>query len=286
MKLGMYSVEMERPTTGELFKAISDTGFSQVQFDFSSVCEEYMQLRFEANLLHEIKKQSERNNVEIVAVNGTFNMIHPSKQEREDGHKWFTTIAEASRELDCEFITLCTGSRNTKSMWAWHESNQEHKAWEDLLASTEKVLKQAERYNLILGIECEPNNCINTPEMARKLLDTFKTPRLKIIMDVANLFQKGQARKENVRPIMDNAFNLLGNDIYLAHGKDIKEGDNLIPTYAGDGIVDFEYFFGKLEQVDYTGGMLLHGIYDEGFFLDSVAFINDVIDKYVRTKAP
>ncbi|MBS4200753.1 sugar phosphate isomerase/epimerase [Bacillus sp. FJAT-49732] len=279
----MYSVEMKRPTTGELFRAINDAGFSQVQFDFSSVCDEQMPLRFEPNLIQEIKTQSERNKVEIVAVNGTFNMIHPSTQERENGNKWFASVAEASRELGCEFVTLCTGSRNTKSMWAWHEDNQEFKAWEDILTSTDKVLEQAERYDLILGIECEPNNCVNSPERARQLLDTFRTPRLKIIMDIANLFQKGQAQKENVRPIMDNAFNLLGNDIYLAHGKDIKEGGNLIPTYAGDGIVDFEYFLEKLDQVDYTGGMLLHGIHDESFFSESVAFINDVIDKHKRT---
>ncbi|MBW8348436.1 sugar phosphate isomerase/epimerase [Bacillus sp. IITD106] len=278
----MYTIEMKRPTTGELFAAINDAGFSQVQFDFSSVCDEQLPLRFEPGLLQEVQRQAERNRVEIVAVNGTFNMIHPSILEREDGYKRFASVAEASRELNCEFVTLCTGSRNTKSMWAWHEDNQNPEAWEDLLISTDKVLEQAERYDLILGIECEPNNCINTPEMACKLLDTFESPRLKIIMDVANLFQKGQARKENVRPIMDNAFNLLGQDIYLAHGKDIKEGNDLNPTYAGNGIVDFEYFLEKLDDVGYVGGMLLHGIHDERYFSDSVTFINDIISKHKK----
>lgn len=282
MKIGMYTIEMKRPTTGELFAAINDAGFSQVQFDFSSVCDEQLPLRFEPGLLQEVQRQAERNRVEIVAVNGTFNMIHPSILEREDGYKRFASVAEASRELNCEFVTLCTGSRNTKSMWAWHEDNQNPEAWEDLLISTDKVLEQAERYDLILGIECEPNNCINTPEMACKLLDTFESPRLKIIMDVANLFQKGQARKENVRPIMDNAFNLLGQDIYLAHGKDIKEGNDLNPTYAGNGIVDFEYFLEKLDDVGYVGGMLLHGIHDERYFSDSVTFINDIISKHKK----
>ncbi|MBS4218840.1 sugar phosphate isomerase/epimerase [Bacillus sp. FJAT-49711] len=280
MELGMYTIEMKRPTTEELFASIKNVGFTQVQFDFSSVCDEQLPLTFERGLLKEVQKQAERNKVEIVAVNGTFNMIHPSKEVREDGYKRFASVAEASRELNCDFITLCTGSRNIQSMWLGHEDNQNPEAWEDLLVSTEKVLEQAERYDLILGIECEPNNCINTPEMARKLMDTFNTPRLKIIMDIANLFQKGQARKEKVRPIMDHAFELLGKDVYLAHGKDIKDGDDLNPTYAGNGIVDFEYFLEKLDQVGYTGGMLLHGIHDERHFDDSVAFIRDVIAKH------
>lgn len=280
MKLGMYSIEIRRPTTEGLFSAIRDAGFSQVQFDFSSVCDEQMPLNIERGLVGDVRRTADRYGVEIAAVNGTFNMIHPDKAEREDGYNRFATVAAACRELDCEFVTLCTGSRNATNMWAWHDGNLEPSAWDDLLVSTEKVLEQAERYDLVLGIECEPNNCVNSAEKARGLLDTFRSPRLKIIMDIANLFQKGEARRENVRSIMDKAFDLLGNDIYLAHGKDIKQGDGLDYTYAGNGIVDFDYFLDKLEQVGYRGGMILHGIKDERYFPDSVAFVEGVVAKH------
>ena len=116
-------------------------------------------------------------------------------------------------------------------------------------------LEIAERYDLLLGIECEASNCINTADRARLLMDQFDTPRLKIIMDVANLFQHGEARPERVRPIMDHAFDLLGDDIYLAHGKDIRAGDGLAFTHAGNGIVDFDYFFDALTACGYEGGM-------------------------------
>lgn len=280
MKLGMYSIEIQRPTTKGLFAAIKEAGFSQVQFDFSSVCDEQMPLRIEPGLLADVSSQAERHGVEITAVNGTFNMIHPDKAERESGYARFATVAAASRDLNCDFVTLCTGSRNTKSMWAWHEDNLAPSAWEDLLKSMEKVLEQAERYDLVLGIECEPSNSVNSPEKARELMDIFQTPRLKIIMDIANLFQVGQARQENVRPIMDHAFELLGKDIYIAHGKDIKAGDGLQYTHAGNGIVDFAYFLDKLDQVGYPGGMILHGIKHERDFPESVAFVVDAIAKH------
>lgn len=276
MKLGMYSLEIQRPTAEGLFDAIGKAGFSQVQFDFASVCSEQMPLAFADGRLAEIRRLSERFGVEIAAVNGTFNMIHPDKAEREDGIKRFASVAAAASELNCGLVTLCTGSRNRGNMWAWHEDNSKSDAWDDLLASTEKTLEEAERFNLTLGIECEPNNCINSAEKARKLLDEFRSPRLKIIMDIANLFAMGQARKGNVRPVMDNAFALLGDDICLAHGKDIKEGDGLDCTYAGNGIVDFDYFLDKLEQAGYKGGMILHGMKHEREFPESVAFLNGV----------
>jgi len=275
MKLGMYSVELKRPTSDALFAAMKEAGFSQVQFDFASVCEEQLPLSFPPGLLENVGKQAERHGVDIVAVNGTFNMIHPDREVREDGYRRFGSVAAAARELNCGFLTLCTGSRNPDNMWAWHEDNQQPSAWNDLLVSVEKALEQAERYDMILGIECEPNNCVNSPEKARELMDAFRSPRLKIIMDIANLFQKGETRRENVRPIIDRAFELLGKDVYLAHGKDIKEDGKA--TYAGNGIVDFEYFLDKLEQSGYTGGMLLHGIKDEREFTDSVAFMKRIL---------
>jgi sugar phosphate isomerase/epimerase len=99
-------------------------------------------------------------------------------------------------------------------------------------------------------------------------------------MDAANLFQHGDARRENVRKILDNAFSLLCDDIYLAHGKDVKQGERLDFTHAGNGIVDFDYFLDKLEACGYKGGMILHGIKDERYFPGSVSFVKEAIARH------
>ncbi len=279
MKLGMYSLEVQRPSSGELFNAIREYGFSQVQFDFASVCSEEMPESLEPGFVNNIYEQAKAKDVEIIAVNGTFNMIHPDARVRLDGLKRLEVIAGACKALHCNLITLCTGTRNPGHMWSWHEDNLSPKAWEDLLVVMEKALDIAERYNVLLGIECEASNCINTPERARLLLDRFNSPRLGIIMDAANLFRPGAARKENFKGILDNAFELLGKNVCLAHGKDVKEGEGLDFTYAGNGIVNFDYFVQKLGEYGYSGGMLLHGIKDESLFPWSVSFIRDVLGR-------
>ena len=236
--------------------------------------------KLDPSLLKEIYEQANMRNIEIVAVNGTFNMIHPDAEVRKEGIKRFEVIAQACEGLKCNFVTLCTGSRNPDNMWRWHDDNLTQKAWDDMIVTMKKCLDIAERYDLTLGLECEASNCINTPERARKLLDELKSPNLKIIMDAANLFQRGDAKGENVRSIIDNAFSLIGSDIYLAHGKDIKEGEGLNFTHAGNGIVDFDYYLDKLEEYGYKGGMILHGIKNEKYIPGSVSFIRNIIARH------
>jgi len=277
VKLGMYSAEMNRTPVEEAFAAMKGYGFEQVQFDFRSVCPEQMPRVIDPALVKEIQRQALAHGIEITAINGTFNMIHPDHEMREEGCRRFEGIARASDELGCRIVTLCTGSRNASHMWSWHEDNLTPSAWEDLITSMERVLTIAERYNVILGIETEPSNCVNTPERTRLLLDTFGSPSLGVIMDIANLFQVGEAKRENVWRIIDHAFELLGKDICLAHGKDILQGEGLEYTYAGNGIVDFGYFLRKLDEVEYTGGIILHGIKDEAHFPKAVEHVQSAM---------
>ncbi|MBO5254162.1 MAG: sugar phosphate isomerase/epimerase [Clostridia bacterium] len=277
MELGMYSIELRRPSIETLFEAISSYGFKHVQFDFLSVCDEEMPRHIDSSLTARIRKAADNNGVNIVSVNGTFNMIDPDPDKRSDGLRRFEELAKHMHELDCRFVTLCTGSRSTESMWRGHPDNQTEAAWNDLLSTMRSVLDIAERYDLILGLETEPNNVMNTAELCRKLIESFNnTPRLQVIMDIANLFRPGMAHKENVRPTMRHAFDLLGDRVYLAHGKDIMESDSVRPTYAGNGIVDFAYFKELLEEIEYPGCLLLHGLHNESEFPEAPSFIHGI----------
>ena len=144
-----------------------------------------------------------------------------------------------------------------------HPDNDTEEAWNDMLDTVSRCTKIAEEYGITLAVESEASNIISTPERARRLMDTVGSPNLKMILDCANLFHAGEAHKENVREILEHAFALYGNDIVLAHGKDIREGDGIDFCGTGLGIVDFAYTAALLEQYDFTGNMFLHGIYDE-----------------------
>ena len=104
---------------------------------------------------------------------------------------------------------------------------------------------------------------MNSPENARCVMDTVGSERLKMILDCANLFHRGRAHPEYVQETIEHAFELYGEDIVIAHGKDIREGDGIDFCGTGRGIVDFPFTAQLLKKYGYTGDMFLHGIYDE-----------------------
>ncbi len=268
MLLGAYSPEISLPTVDAVFQRAHSLGFAQMQYDFSTSHGEEMPEEFYPGELYEIADAARRYGIDIVAVNGTFNMIDVSL--RDENIRRFENIARACAPLGCAIVTLCTGSRHPSSMWRYHPDTALPNAWEDLIETTRRLLPIAERYGLTLGVETEASNVVYSIERTRRYLDEMKSPRLGVIMDCANLFPAGTARKANVRPTIARAFELLGENIVLAHGKDIVESDGIAFTAPGGGIVDYDFYFERLRDIDYCGGLILHGIHDEKEFAPSV----------------
>ena len=94
------------------------------------------------------------------------------------------------------------------------------------------------------------------------VLDAVGSPHLKMILDPANLFLPGTARPENVRGTLRHAVDLFGDDIVLAHGKDIRAGAGIDFCATGEGIIAYPYLAALLAEIGFTGDMMLHGIYD------------------------
>ena len=254
-----------------LFAKMKERGFEAVQFAFSSIAETEFtpngQIEIPAVIpsaaIQAVRENAEKYGIPVEVINGTFNMAHPDRGIREEGIRRFEILCRAAKELRAKYISLCSGTRNADHLWSPHPDNDIQEAWNDMLDTVSRCTKIAEEYGIILAVESEASNIISTPERARSLMDTVGSPNLKMILDCANLFHAGEAHKENVCKTLEHAFALYGNDIVLAHGKDIREGDGIDFCGTGLGIVDFAYTAALLEQYDFTGNMFLHGIYDE-----------------------
>jgi sugar phosphate isomerase/epimerase len=168
-------------------------------------------------------------------------------------------------------VTLCTGSRDPQSMWKRHPDNDTPAAWADLLASVAQAARTAEIYDVVLGVETEVGNTVNTVRKARLLLDTIASPHLKIIMDAANIFQKGEL--PSMRAKLDEAFDLLGADIVLAHAKDLDRDGEAGHVPAGLGMLDYPYYLEKLQTSGYDGAIILHALKPSSQAGDRLAFV-------------
>lgn len=257
MQLGIFSKTYEG-TLEHVFQKMEQDQLTCTQFNLSSAGMESMPLTYDRAVLDKIKDAARRHHIELVALSGTFNMIDPDEEKRQDGIQRFAVLCEIAAYLETPIITLCTGSKNRESKWKWHDDNDSNDAWEDLLETTKQLLPMAEAHHLTLGIEVEASNVIHSPALARKYLDLFQNDHLKIVMDGANLFHPKQI--ETMQATLSEAFALLGNDICLAHAKDLASDQDIQFVAAGTGILDYDTYLQLLKNYHYEGALIIHGL--------------------------
>lgn len=288
MKIGLMSYEIDRPSIEDLFQAIREYHCEQVQFSFHTFCKtdcspdstmSKMVPAIEDAMIEDLAYQSRVQQVEISMMTGFWNMISRDVDDREEGLLRLERLMQACNATGCNVINLCTGSKG-RHMWDRVPENNTMIAWLEICETMEKALKLAEHYKVYLGIEVEASNVVNTAEKARKLMDTMRSPWLKVVLDGANVFWPGQCAYANATRILKEAMDLLAGDIVGVHGKDMLPGDELDFTYCGNGIVNFDYMLQRLKSVGYTRGILLHGAHDEAEIPPSVANIKALLKKH------
>ena len=257
MKVGIFAKTCRRPTIEELFRAISSYGIKSVQFNLSCVGLETLPADVPCDLLPRVMSSAWDVNIELIAISGTFNMAHPDPSIRREGLKRLEILCEVARLLRIPVITLCTGTRDPIDMWRWHPENKSKEAWRDMVESLECGLHSAEKNDVFLAVEPENANVVNSASLARQLLDELQDPRLRIVIDPANLI----VPDVNQKKVLDESFDLLGTSIVIAHAKDRDHAFQ--PCAAGKGIIDFPYYIRCLRGIRFAGSLVLHGLTEE-----------------------
>ncbi len=258
MHLGIFAKTFPRPSFAETLDAVASHGLRCIHFNFTSLGLPTMPERVEPQVIAGIREACVARDIGIAGVSGTFNLIDPDVSSRRDRLARLPVLAQATRELGCELITLCTGTRDPEDMWRDHRDNTSPGAWRDLLHSMEQAIGVAEQHGIVLGVEPETGNVVSSARKARQLLDELHCSRVKVVIDPANLFHAG--RVERIRETMEEAFQLLGTDIVMAHAKELPPHGASGSLAPGRGVIDWNYYFGVLARMDFRGAMILHGL--------------------------
>ena len=255
--IGIFAKTFVRPTLEENLDAVADHGLSVVQYNLACAGLPSLPERIEPRLPRQIAVAATTRGITLAAVSGTFNMIDPIWARRDIGMRRLEQLAAACARLGTNVITLCPGTRDLDDMWRGHPANGHPDAWADLLRAMEQALAIAEEHDLWLAVEPETANVVDSPARARRLLDELRSPRLKIIIDPANLFRAEDLPHQ--RPILDAAFDLLGPDIVLAHAKDVRIVDGSVHYVpAGRGVLDYQHYLTLLRHVPVP--LIVHGL--------------------------
>jgi sugar phosphate isomerase/epimerase len=233
-----------------------------------------------AELPGRIRRAAADRNIKVASVTGTFNMAHPDPEQRKEGLRRLRVIAESCSGMGTSYIHICTGTRNTRNIWAPHPDNDLPETWKDMAACFREAAEIARQANVILGFEPEVGNVVDSAQKSRRIMDEIGSPHLKVTLDPSNLFHTGELPR--MKEILDEAFAIVGKDIVMTHAKDLDRDGAAGHLPAGKGKMDYAHFMRLLIAYKYKGPVLLHGLTEQQV-PECLAFIRERRDNAVRS---
>jgi sugar phosphate isomerase/epimerase len=256
MRLGIFAKTFAGTDPATVLGAAWAAGFASVQYNMACSGLAAMPDALAPAQIAEIATASAIAGVSIAAVSGTYNMIHPDPSVRATGLRRLGVLIRAAPVMGIPMVTLCTGTRDVHDQWRAHPDNASPGAWRDLVDEMAKACTLAERSGVILGIEPELANVVDSAPRARTLIDTLQSPNLAVVLDPANLFEVAPLATQ--RDMISGAVDLLADRIVMAHAKDRDPSGGF--ATAGKGVVDFPHFLTRLKAVGFEGDLVTHGL--------------------------
>jgi sugar phosphate isomerase/epimerase len=256
VKLGIFAKTFGGHDPLTVLQAVKDAGFSQCHYNMSCSGLAAMPAQVQTQTVTDIQRAVNATGVSLCGLSATFNMVHPDRNVRDTGLRSLDVLGGVAKDLDITLLTLCTGSRDPDDQWRHHPDNPSAEAWKDLCQSMAAACVIAERHGVYLGIEPETANVVNSSRAAERLLKEMGSDRIRFVIDPANLFH--QASMEEQQHLVFDAINRLMPCIAMAHAKDRDATGQAVA--AGQGVVDFEFYFKQLHAAGFGGSVVTHGL--------------------------
>jgi sugar phosphate isomerase/epimerase len=261
---GIFSTVFARPNLDEVLAALVAAGFQTTQCGLASAVpvEDSRQLpvpaQLEAATCRAIGAAFAAHGVTMAAVSGTFNIVHPVQAQREEGFRRLELLASRCALLGTGVVTLSSGTLDADDVWTAHADNGSPEAWGAAVSGLARAAAIAERHGVEVAFEPEVSNVIDSAARARRALDEVGSPCLKVCIDGANLYHRGELAR--MHAVLAEALQLLGADIVLAHAKDVSKDGEAGHDAAGTGLLDYDAYLGHLADAGYHGAVVLHSL--------------------------
>ncbi len=270
MELGIFAKTFPRSTLAETLDAVAEAGVRVVQFNLSCAGLESMPVSVPPVTIEAIRAGCARRGIAIAALSGTYNMIHPDPTVRAAGLDRLAVVVATAAAIGAPIVTLCSGTRDPVDMWRAHPANGSPAAWRNLRDALTRAVAIAEQHKVVLGIEPEPGNVVDSPPRAARLLEECGSDRLGIVIDPANLLEHTNTAERQLTV----AFRVLGPHIVLAHAKDRDTSGAIVAP--GCGIVPWRRYVDLLRGSDYRGPLIAHG-FGEAVAPQAMAFLRELL---------
>ncbi len=177
----------------------------------------------------ELKEELQRQDLWFYTVHVWDNIIHPDPYLRERIHRDYLTAVEMAEQMDMDFVLVHTGSRAYGKPNDADPRNWTTETWQMAVDALKQVLADTAGSRVNLAVEAINNNNMNSPAAHAQLREDVGSDRIKVTLDPTNMINASTLFRNT--ELINQCFEMLGEDIMYAHAKDIK-WTGMLPWYG------------------------------------------------------
>lgn len=222
-----------------------------------------------------IRDTFKKENVNIAVLGCYINPIHPDVEERRKHLERFKEHIRFARDFGCSIIGTETGSLKVSGLADY--DNESEEAFETLIQSLRELVKEAEKFGVIVAIEGGKNETVTTPQRMRRVLDLIPSNNLQVIYDPTNYLSIDNWKEQD--QIIKDAFELFGDRMVAFHSKDfVIENDKICTVPAGTGNLNYELILKLLKEKKPYIYILIEDI-KEMYMEESMRLITEIYNR-------
>jgi len=277
MILGVRAHDFGKLPVEELALKVSRQGYSYIQLALAKAIDgiDSSLGKLSPGMAKYIKDILKKENVQIAVLGCYINPIHPNIDERKKQINRFKEHIRFARDFGCSIVGTETGSLKVDDSSDY--DNESKSAFETLIYSLREIVKEAERFGVIVGIEGGKNEVVSTPQRMRKILNLIPSNNLQVIYDPTNYLSACNFIDQD--EIIKEAFKLFGDRMVVLHAKDfVIENGEIIIVAAGKGDLNYELILKLIKERKPYIYILLEDIKEEDMD-GSMRFITEIYNR-------
>lgn len=238
MQLGIRLHDIKKAPLEERLSIAHEQGFACGHLALSKVISEYPvdDGALTPGYALYLKKLFAKNELDIAVLGCYLNLANPNPESLNKIRKRYLTHIRFASLLDVGVVGTETGAVNEE--YKFEEKNHSEEALNIFINNVRPVVEYAEKMGVIFAIEPVYKHIVCNPKRARRVLDEINSPNLQIIFDPVNLLDINNYKNRD--EIIEEAMELLGDDIAMIHIKDfVVEDGKLVSVAAGTGEMDY-----------------------------------------------
>ena len=274
MRIGIRGHDIGSYTLDKIGEIMEKKNLKSLQFVAQKIITEFEVIKgsMTPGMAQYIKGELERHGINISILGCYINLANPNDDELNELLDTFKEHIRFATYLGCNIIGTETGALNRE--YVYTEKNHTEEAFERSLNSIKVLVKEAEKFGVIVGIEGVTKHVMNTPERLKQALDCVKSNNLQVIFDPINFIDESNYHKQN--EIIKKSFDLFGDRIVIIHAKDFVYSDGSIKQVSiGKGQFNYPLLLSLIKEKKPYIDIILEDTVPED--LDSsIKYIEDV----------